>query len=813
MIMVPSFSFTAFVKRELHGYIVVLLLWLLAADIHAQASDATLIRLYAVQSGFARSIKDVRLPNSHMIVRFTQKRGLFWLDVRALTGRLDNGGINEIPLQDYFFAAASGPDVIAYVRSADGFTLRIRPDYRVEYTGITYASRNPEMQDNAPYGPDKSNLIYSPDLSQNVLMPDSLQYWSLGVRVDSSLFLANPKTFRVYCTYASSFPQIQATPMRPATLDELVTDGTDWYGIVSRPARPRPTSHLVTFRLGELVTRDIDSLNVDGNRMLMRPVSMVRMWSDSIFYRDSSGFFAILKQGRLTTVDVPFVPDRIKAQQEGVFLFQRSTDSIRIAFTDRGTWPRWRQWSCHIDFVHFANPIRDPFTLFSELGSAFPRTYEQSALLSSPSHPYPFELGCLAAQDTAFIDLQRMLVTWRGTDGVPMVVSDQGCMTRIVRPGFGYVTHPLLLHDDMGSRVDQMRAPVNSNGTLPWTGIRRPHSWRTVEDDTLVHTGAVVRRLHRSGDMLDTLATTAAQAWCRLDADRWAHANHRAVTIVGPTGATTLTVPYDTTTLRPGYASSLTPLLDGSLLVSYYGAVRTDSTLKAQPFRRGGMVRLRSDGTTASVALPSEAGGYVYPVHRMDDGTLLAMSATFFDDTVMGADQNQQRLGNVRVLRSTDDGTTWRASSPLFYNGSWVPTTGRFLRTGPQTILGVMPTTIIVSTDNGTTWDFDERFDASLSVCDIDITADTMLLATQKGLYQYVMTPTSVPDGEAGPLARSARTMSREGFLAMMQEQGDGTIVVDLLGRRITDMQSVRGGMMVFVRTKAGTTRIVVEEQ
>jgi hypothetical protein len=754
-------------------------------------------------------MKPIRIPKSSMIVRYVQKQGLYWLNLDSLTGRFYNGDVDELSLKDYWSPVALGDAVRAHVRSSDGFTILIRDNYGVERREINLgASDAPNMQHNSAYGPDIQQRVYSPDLMDSFTLPDSLQHWYIDIPIDSMCFVRSRSTGRIYSVEPKNFPDVQATPMRNSNPEDLVTDGVHWYGIVSRPALPRPTRHLLTFRLGELVTRNIDSLGVDGNRMLMRPVSMVRMWSDSIFYRDSTGFFAILRQGLMTTINVPFVPDRIKAEQEGLFLFQRSTDSVRIAFTDRSMWPEWYRWSCHIDFDRFANPGWDPFTLFGSVGFGMPRTTESDALLVSRLHPYPFEIGCLAAQDTLVSQLQAMVTTWHDNQGRPMVVSDQGCVTRIVRPGFGYVIHPLLLHDELGTRVQSLRS---SRGTLPWTGIRRPHSWRTANDDTLVHTGAVVRRLHRSGDMLDTLATTPAQAWCRLDADRWAHANHRAVTIVGPTGATTLTVPYDTTTLRPGYASSLTPLLDGSLLVSYYGAVRTDSTLTAQPYRRGGMVRLRSDGTTASVALPSEAGGYVYPVHRMDDGTLLAMSATFFDDTVMGGDQNQQRLGNVRVLRSTDDGTTWRASSPLFYNGSWVPTTGRFLRTGPQTILGVMPTTIIVSTDNGATWDFDERFDASLSVCDIDITADTMLLATQKGLYQYVMTPTSVPDGEAGPLARSTRTMSRESFLAMMQEQGEGTIVVDLLGRRITDMQSIQGGMMVFMRTNQGNSHIIVQ--
>jgi hypothetical protein len=800
--------------RALTGLAGVLLQCCMVLHLRAQTSDVALSRLYAVQSGFERVGTNIRIPRSPIIARFTSKVGLFWLDLDSLTGRYDNDGVDELALQDYFFPAASGRNVITYARSAEVFTFLIRPDNSIKNKAITCANRNPQVQHNAPYGPDTSGLLYAPDLSQSVQIPRTLRPWNLSVRVDSALFLLDTATYRVHCCYASRYPQVHPTPMQPNPLRHLVTDGTDWYGVVNRPAQPRPTQHLVTFRLGELVTRDVDSMEVDGERTFLRPESMVRMWADSILYCDSTGFFGILRQGRITTVDLPIAPDRVMAEQEGVFLFQRSSDSVRIAFTDRSTWPRWRRWSYHIDFDRFANPGFDAFTLFGDLGYAFARTYEPSTLVSSPAHPYPFELGCLPAQDAAFVPVQRMLVTWHGRGGLPMVVSDQGCMTRIVRPGFGYVTHPLLLHDDMGTRVRDMRAPANVNGTLPWTGVRRPHAWSTGDGDTLVHTGAVVRRLHRNGDMLDTLAATPAQAWCRLDAERWAHANHRAVTIVGPTGSATVEIPYDFVQLRPGYASSLTPLLDGSLLVSYYGAVRTDTNQTAQPYRRGGMVRLRADSTTTTVTLPTEAGSYIYPVHRMDDGTLLAMSATFTDDTLIGADLNQQYLDNVRVLRSTDDGATWRASAQLFYNGPWVPATGRFLRTGPQTILGVMPTSIIVSTDNGSTWDFDARFEASLAVCDIDIASDTMLLATQKGLYRYVETTSSAPDAEPEPHRGGNRTMTREAFQAMVAESTsqDGDILIfDLLGRRILDARRVPHGTMVFVRSRSLCTSIYVE--
>jgi hypothetical protein len=57
--------------------------------------------------------------------------------------------------------------------------------------------------------------------------------------------------------------------------------------------------------------------------------------------------------------------------------------------------------------------------------------------------------------------------------------------------------------------------------------------------------------------------------------------------------------------------------------------------------------------------------------------------------------------------------------------------------------------------------------------------------------------------------------MSREAFQTWMAEEAmhgnEFTIIVDLLGRRIQNAQSIQSGTMVFIRTKDGRSRIVVE--
>ena len=54
-------------------------------------------------------------------------------------------------------------------------------------------------------------------------------------------------------------------------------------------------------------------------------------------------------------------------------------------------------------------------------------------------------------------------------------------------------------------------------------------------------------------------------------------------------------------------------------------------------------------------------------------------------------------------------------------------------------------------------------------------------------------------------------TMSREAFITMMEQLGDNSTIVDIRGRRIYNVQSVHSGMMVFVQTVTGVTKIILE--
>ena len=774
-------------------------------------------RVYAVlgkqPDGFYSVLGKKRIGNTGYLAGYMQKRGVLWFNIDSLTMQLYNDGDGGLPELDFGFLSHLGSGLRMMVRSTGARQYVIDSVYALRAHGIDATLGDNAGSNDAPYGPSNSEYMYSPSLLDSVKLPKGFRKLTMHVPIDSVAFMIDSAK-NVHYMSAWDFPVIHRTPYREDSRPQMflfkpALSGRKWYTRLDGASQV-----LYAFRGGDSTLVRIDSMPVDGAQRRLRPEALLRMWADSVLYQDSAGFFAVLAGDTMTTPSLPFVPHRFRAENKWLYLFRFDADSVRIAFTDRKRWPQWIRWSVHPDFqsIHLESwrQSSSKSCMYGDLGVSLGYTTFPATLITSPTHPYPFDLGCLVGQDSTFPAYQGMLATWRDGQGRPMVVSDQGCVTRVVRPGFGYITHPSLFHDELKGRVTDIYQSTFLYGALPWYGIRRPQAWLADDGDTLVHAGAVVRRLRRGGDMLDTLAPVAAQAWCRLDANRWAFADHRSVTIVGPTGASTTAVPYDSVRFRPGYASSLVPLQDGALLISYYGAVRADTDLVRQPYRRGGMVRLLSDGTTAAVTLPSEAGSYVYPVHRLDGGLLVALSATFSDDTIIGENINRQGLDNVRVLTSTDDGTTWSASEALFFNGPWVPTTGRFVRTGAQTILGVMPGSMIVSTDNGTTWNFDERFTSNLSVCDFDITGDTMLLATSNGLYQYVQQTTSVADTPTPPASES-RTMSREAFITMMEQLGDNSTIVDIRGRRIYNVQSVHSGMMLFVQTVTGVAKIIVE--
>jgi hypothetical protein len=763
----------------------------------AQFTDTLVMVARTAVLGRGGTLQDpIALGDGELIVMFIQKRSLCFIDLTDLT----SVWLETTPSlkdMDYFFPAAADSGVVARLRS-DPLGRTVRLDTR----GSVLVQTPTEVPDLTGYLQHYTPLLgfpqsrFSLDLGVSFFetMPSTValqhdRQLDLG---DSTLMFESLTDRRKYVWLADSSPRLLITPFRQnsntTTRMSARSAPLTMYTIV-RPTQTSRQWNLAIGTLGDTTLTRIDTLLVNGTHRTLRPHIVSNMWADSVFYADSAGWQCILTPTGNYSVECPIRVDEVRSEREWLYVFSYDADSIRVAFTSRSQYPQWTTWSVHADFSRLRHEYH-PFAieLFGRHGISLTRASSNS-MISSPKHPYPLAFGAmLASLDN--LPLQRMLCTWTDDGALPMAIDDYG---RVLRRDLNhttkptYVTYPGLLFDErtnVNAFIDDL------DGPLPWFGVRAPQPWQVGGTDTLAHSGSVVRRLLSRGDVQDTVWRGFTTAFARIDASTWSVANHDALWV--RTGADTVRhelAPLRTaTSLLPGYPSSITPLGGaGRLLLSFYGTMRSDSDFVPQPYRHGGLAVVDGSQEVRSVPLPAECGSYVYPVHRLSDGTLVALTAAMREDTADGERRTPQ-LSNVRYIRSTDGGASWTSSAPLFYTGEWVPCTGKVIDLGGGYVLGVMPGSVVVSTDGGRTWDFDERVPASMRAIDIHLSGNNLLVAAHDGLYR-INSVTSV-DGEtpALQLRREPVAMSRQSFRAHVSTL-DAATVYDMGGRVLCTSQ------------------------
>lgn len=764
----------------------------------AQHADTLLVTSRTAFLGVGGTLQEpIALDDSGLILAFFQKRGLCALNIRDLSAEWlpTNPSLANM---DYFFPAASDGGVVARLRSdLLGYCVEVDSKISVKVktpTEIVHAYGYRQH-----YTPllGETDWRLSHDLGETffTIEPEQVrlvEYEDL-ILGDSTLLFESLTNRQMYAWLAASSPRLMVTPF---TLNSSSTTRMSArsapltiYTIV-RPERNSRLWQLATGLLGDTTLSVIDTLLVDGTKRGLRAHIVSNMWADSVFYADSAGWQCIVTPTGSYPVDCPIPVDEIRAEREWLYVFSYGSDSTRIAFTSRSQYPIWTTWSVHSDFRrqrHEIHPLA--IELFGPHGFSMSRGSSNSTI-SSPMYPYPLALGAILSS-LENLQQQRMLGTWVDESGLPMALDDFGRVLRreVTHPNKPtYVTYPGLLFDE---RTNVNMFIDDLDGTLPWFGIRTPTAWQIGGGaDTLAHCGSVVRRLLSRGDVQDTVWRGLTTAFARVDAAKWCVANHDALWV--RTGADT--THYDISSIRsasgllPGYPSSITPLNSGArFLVSFYGTMRNDSDLVPKPYRQGGLAMVDGQGESTVVPLPAECGSYVYPVHRLADGTLLALTAQMREDSSESGRQ-KPTLTDLRYIRSTDGGASWTSSAPLFYTGSWVPCTGKIIDLGDGNLLGVMPSSMVVSTDGGRTWEFDERVPGSMRAIDIHLAGADLLVAAHDGLYR-LNTITSV-DGEQAPLRvrPDPVSMKRDAFRAHVSKLETAT-VYDLGGRVLCTSQ------------------------
>lgn len=764
----------------------------------AQHADTLLVTSRTTVLGVGGSLNTpIALDDSGLIVAFLQKRGLCALNIRDLSAEWIPTN-SSLAFMDFFYPAATDGGVVARLRSDElGYCVEV-------YSKTSVKVKTPtEIVSTSGYRQNYTPLLGRPvwrlslDLGQTFFTIEPEQVENVVEREttlgDSTLMFESLTNRRKYVWLAASSPRLMVTPFA------LNSSSTTRMSARSAPltiytiVRPDWNSRLwklATGLLGDTTLSVFDSLIVDGTKRGLRPQMVSNMWADSVFYVDSAGWQCIVTPTGAHYADCPIPVDEVQAQREWLYVFSHGEDSTRVAFTGRSQYPKWTTWSVHSDFRRQRQQYHPlAVELFGPHGFSMDRANFRSTI-SSPMYPYPVAVGAMLSSLNN-LQQQRILGTWVDEYGLPMALDDFGRVLRreVTHPNKPtYVTYPGLLFDE---RTDVNVFIDDPDGTLPWFGVRTPTAWQTGDAaDTLVHCGSVVRRLLSRGDVQDTVWRGLTTAFARVDAAKWCIANHDAVWV--RTGADTTR--YDVSSIRsasgllPGYPSSVTPLTSGTrFLVSFYGTMRADSDLVPQPYRQGGLALVDDKGGPTVVHLPAECGSYVYPVHRLADGTLLALTAQMREDSTTSG-RLAPILTDVRYIRSTDGGASWTSSATLFYTGPWLPCTGKIIDLGGGYLLGVMPSSIVVSIDGGRTWDFDDRVPASMRAIDIQRAGSDMLVAAHDGLYR-VNTITSV-DGVRASLRERPDpiSMKRDAFRAHVSTLEAAT-VYDLGGRVLCTSQ------------------------
>ncbi len=736
-----------------------------------------------------------QLPTADVCVVYHQKIGLFRFDVDALLAELllessPLSGMDHVVGSSYrrdslVLLLGKPPQFLGIIHS-QGTTLDIRDAYIDDVHALRCE------------GCPLERHLYNHDVSWDLgetwipLSPDSLVIESQFKPGDSVLSYWGRDGY-LYVLLPGEDNQAVVTGISRRVWSMLdIGNGRDnvaWDSFQSLWAIQRLQGgrrNLLQADVGDTTHTTYDSLIVDGVYDRISPIALRKLWADSMLYVGQGGVGAVLRNEKLTTFPFPFVPQDVLVFRQTIYLLRYDQDSVRIALATRGTFPSFNVWSLHRDFERRKFTYTDLITApLGSLGFVSHRG-ESFSFLCRPGEHYPLLLGAIYG-DELEATKRSFINVWADGTSLPIAVDDLGRVCRIEGRREVKVTYPAL-------HFDNLVLPNDFNGhverTLPWFGVRTPQPWQVGGTDTLAHSGSVVRRLLRRGDVQDTVWRGFTTAFARIDASTWSVANHDALWV--RTGADTMRhelAPLRTATgLLPGYPSSITPLGGtGRLLLSFYGTMRSDSDFVPQPYRHGGLAVVDGRQEVRSVPLPAECGSYVYPVHRLSDGTLVALTAAMREDTADGERRTPQ-LTNVRYVRSTDGGASWTSSAPLFYSGEWLPCTGKVIDLGGGYVLGVMPGSVVVSTDGGRTWDFDERVPASMRAIDIHLAGNNLLVAAHDGLYR-INGVTSV-DGDAPllPPRREPLAMSRQSFRAHVSTL-DAAAVYDMGGRVLCTSQ------------------------
>lgn len=732
---------------------------------------------------------------------FCTNNSLYTVDIAA--GRTSEVDLPDIGLQTYSFHEYIDGKIIGFARSNYSTLYSVTPYGQARalpsWTGSLIGVQQISMSEDGPIAPSNAidTIWISMDAGERFLQVprfDSAQHQLVGL-VKGYMFAASTKSKYWSAIDRSGTLQWMKTPLRGGAYGSLpisaaISSESVLYW-VKDAGRKREFRY---GKLGDTVSVTVDSIVTPKGKLEVNPLGVYSLDNGEIVLFDRSGYACKLSGD--TAEILPFsysVPENSivisYTPRKGYTYIRRKSGDIETLFRIQLTNP------IHIDSMTLPAGVRSQSTIgffscyLGGLGLSLDDN-ETGQYIMQPQFNRVCMVGSLT-KEISILPWRPMLYSWlNGT--TTMVLTDLEQIVRVDSLQRGFLCRGRVQHPDNMQFADDSKLFFPSTDYREW-GMTVPAS----VEGGLVFAGPVVRRISLDGMSTDTLlnAPTSFASVLPNGALATGWKNSLRITRDGITDTTRITIPAGMSADSMGYPSSMIRCADNSLLASFQGTWRRDGSEGGKRlFRWGGILRSSDNGKTwMPQPLPDSECVYVQHIMRTPGNTLLATCVQMIEDSTpaypepgtTSAQESSYTVKNVTIMRSNNYGQFWKAVFTPIYNGAWRKNSGNIVIGQDGVLYASLYPGVYRSSDDGATWEADERIGALIEPVSLTVVDDgSLILSANDGVYKLEKT-VGVPDKVASDCSKT-EVISPNALLSLLSKPTVETATaVDLQGNEV----------------------------
>ncbi len=743
------------------------------------------------------------LVNDSTLLVFVRNSGLFYIHLQ--TGNSEKSALEEAGTQAYVYLDYFDDEIVAWMSNIDFQLFRISSHNEYNRIELPIGMSNLRMSVNMSTdgvlclpradNPDSTYFFYSRDAGRTWKKQHRLNgasVFAFGNTIMSTdqtsgyyhiLELEDAPRWAILPIPVNSHPVLGvASSFRIVGQDQIA-----WL------YRSGTNSELRIGTIGDTVSVAVTSIMIDGSMRELNPWHIYSLHDKRLLYLDRSGWFAIYNG---TT------------WEKCSFHLNNEVGGSRVEVVQCRNWTylaghtRFRSVLYRISLE--STPKLDSFWMPPGLPSSSLDRIERASLLGSGfliHHTATSNLFASFTDSVVYVfgslirsnpDMpwSRMMYATFTPEGSLRLIDEDGIYIGTDKYNRGTVIRGTVFGAD-GLQIGPNNVLSFQDRSYREWGLSAPAHVA----GGLVFAGPVVRRISLSGDSTDTLYN-APNSFATVLADgRLATGWKNVLRVHGDhaTDTTVVSIPSGEVADSMGYPTSMVQCTDGSMVASFQGTWRKDTSEQGMRlYRWGGILRSTDGGTSWQPStLPDEQANYIQQIHRTATGTLIATAMRMVEDTSVQDVQNVQTeyaANSLTILRSTDCGRTWTEAHRPFYNGPWKMNFGNIIESRDGRLYAALIPGIFTSTNDGQTWEVDERISRTIIPSSITLNTDgTLLLAASDGVYKLDAL-TNVEEEHTGQRTTRTPMMSMSSD-ALRSRLTTGTVenatATDLQGREI----------------------------